>query len=119
MITAKRSHLWALKDSGGSDSITFDLGAKKNFLVWGSVTMVDPLADFDKDNAYAFDVYTVDGSRTQSKVSGGDHWGPSGSFNNVYEGAKVGYGRYVTCWLRAMHSSDLDVLGVAVIIVLD
>lgn len=80
--------------------------------------MVDSLNDFDRDNAYAFDVFTVDGVKTASRVHGGAHWGPSGSGDNVYEGAVRGVGRFVNIWLR-IHAEDLDTFGVGIVLTLD
>ena len=119
MATATRRHLWALKSEGGSDSVTIDLGRARPFIAWGSVTMADPLTDFDRDNAYALDIFQVDGALTGSKVHGGDHWGPAGHTENVFEGALVGNGRLVRFDLRAKHSADLDVFGVAMVMTLD
>lgn len=119
MASAFRRHLWALKSEGGSDTVTIDLGRPRPFIAWGSVTMVDPLTDFDRDNAYALDIYQIDGATTGSKVSGGDHWGVSGHTENVYDGAVVGNGRFVRIDLRAKHSADLDAFGVGVVVTLD
>lgn len=59
------------------------------------------------------------GALTSSQVSGGEHWGSPGSGNNVFEGAVVRTGRRIECWLRTIHSQDLDTFGVAVAITLD
>jgi hypothetical protein len=118
-MDAFRVQLAALKNNGGSASATIDLGANRPFLAWGSVTMVDPLTDFDRDNAYAFDIYTINGSKTPTAVYGGDHWGPLGSGSNVYQGAWVGYGRYINMWLRSIHTADLDTYGVGCVVTLD
>jgi hypothetical protein len=91
-VDAFKLDLLALKNEGGSASATIDLGRRRPFLAWGSVSMVDPLADFDRDNAYAFDIFTVDGTQTASRVTGGEHWGPPGSGNNVFDGAVRGFG---------------------------
>lgn len=63
-MDAFKVDLFALKNEGGSASATIDLGRRRPFLAWGSVSMVDPLTDFDRDNAYAFDIFTIDGSLT-------------------------------------------------------
>lgn len=118
-MQAFKVDLFALKNLGGSASATIDLGRRRPFLAWGSVTMVDSLADFDRDNAYAFDIFTIDGSKTSWRVSGGDHWGPANGGNNVYEGAVSGTGRFVNFWLRSIHSDDLDTFGVGVVLALD
>lgn len=118
-MDAFRVNLAALKNEGGSASATVDLGARRRFLAWGSVTMVDPLTDFDRDNAVALDIFTVDGALTANRVFGGDHWGPEGSGDNVFDGAVVGFGRRVNFWLRSLHSADLDSFGVGIVLVLD
>ncbi|MCP2262201.1 hypothetical protein LX15_005935 [Streptoalloteichus tenebrarius] len=109
----------ALKNLGGVASATLDLGRPCRFLVWCGVSMVDSLGDFDRDNAYVVDIFTVDDTRTASRVHGGDHWGPEGSTNNVLEGALVGMGQRITVYLRAIHTDDLDVFGFAVALTLD
>lgn len=118
-MDAFRVNLAALKNEGGSASATVDLGGRRRFLAWGSVTMVDSLVDFDRDNAVALDIFTVDGVRTAGRVSGGDHWGPDGSPDNVFDGALVGFGQRVNFWLRSLHSDDLDSFGVGIVLLLD
>jgi hypothetical protein len=118
-MQAFKVDLFALKNLGGSASVTIDLGRARPFIAWGSVTMVDSLNDFDRDNAYAFDIFTVDGVRTASRVSGGEHWGPPGSGSNVFEGAVSGFGRFVNVWLRSIHTDDLDTFGVGIVLTLD
>ena len=118
-MDAFKVDLFALLNEGGTASATVDMGRPRRFLAWGSVTMVDPLTDFDRDNAVAFDIFTVDGSLTSSRVFGGEHWGPSGSGNNVFDGALVGFGRRVTFFLRSIHTADLDSFGVGVVLALD
>lgn len=118
-MDAFRVNLFALKNEGGSASATVDLGSHKRFMAWGSVTMVDPLNDFDSDNAFVIDIFTIDGNLTSPRVSGGAHWGPPGSGNNVFDGATTGFGQRINFWLRSIHSSDLDSYGVGIVLVLD
>ena len=118
-MEAYRVNLFALKNEGGSASATVDLGRRCHFIAFGSVTMIDPLTDFDRDNAVAFDIYKVDGTRTIYRVYGGDHWGGAGTSNNVYEGAYIGYGRYIEFWLRSIHTADLDAFGVGIVLTLE
>jgi len=68
-VAAYRVNLAALKNNGGSASATVDLGKTRSFLAWGSVTMVDSLSDFDDDNAYAFNIFTIDGVKTPTAVT--------------------------------------------------
>lgn len=118
-MEAYRVNLAAMKNEGGSASATVNLGHRHHFIAFGSVTMIDPLTDFDRDNAVAFDIFKVDGNRTNYRISGGDHWGAAGANSNVYEGAYVGYGQYIEFWLRSIHSADLDAFGVGVVLILD
>jgi hypothetical protein len=118
-MDAFKVDLFALKNEGGTGSATVDLGRARRFLAWGSVTMVDPLTDFDRDNAVALDIFTVDGALTSSQVSGGDHWGTAGSSANVFDGAVAGFGQRISFFLRSIHSDDLDSFGVGIVLALD
>jgi hypothetical protein len=102
--------------SVGSSSVTIDLGAPTVFLAWGNVTWIDSLATFDRDNAVAIDIPFVDGNRTSTRLSGGDHLGDPGAFSNLHEGALVRFGRSVTFRLRAFHSDDLVCFGYGIVI---
>jgi hypothetical protein len=110
--------LYAFGTKDGTDTVTIDLGQTRRFLAWGTITMVDSLADLDRDNMYFMDIYEVDGSRTSWRISGGDHFGSANSPGNVYEGAYVGYGRTVTFRITAGHHSDLEASGFAIVLVL-
>ncbi len=110
--------LWGLKNGGGSGTATIDLGRNRSFLAWATVTMIDSLSDFDRDNAVVAEVFQVDGAETWKAVYGGDHWGASGASENVHQGAYVGYGRQITFRIRSLHSDDLDSYGMGVVIAL-
>jgi hypothetical protein len=101
---------------GGTSTVTIDLGASSVFLAWGIVTWIDPLNNFDRDNAVAIDIPFVDGTRTSSRLSGGDHLGAFGASTNLFEGALVRFGRTVTFRLRAFHSDDLNCFGYGIVI---
>ena len=83
-----------------SASGTIDLGERRRYLAWIMLNMIDPTRDFDRDNAIATDIFTVDGAFTASRVFGGDHFGFSGSGANVYQGAFFGVGQRITFFLR-------------------
>lgn len=110
--------MWALKATGNA-SVTIDLGRPRPFLAWASVTMIDSLSDFDRDNAVAADIFTIDGVQPPFRVSGGDHWGAPGSGSNVFPGALVGFGRRINIWLRVFHIDDLEAYGEAIVVTLD
>jgi hypothetical protein len=111
--------LWALKNAGGYGTVAIDLGRRKRFLAWGTVTMIDALSDFDSDNAVVIEVFQVDGVETWKAVHGGAHWGAAGASSNVHQGAYVGEGQTVTFRLRSIHHDDLDAYGMGAVVTLD
>jgi Matrixin/Putative peptidoglycan binding domain len=111
--------VWALKNGGGSGTVQVDLGATHRVLAWGQMTMVDSLADADRDNAWAIEVFEVDGDRPGGYIFGGDHWGSDGAPCNVYSGAFAGRARRITFRATAIHTADLDAFGVGNVLVLD
>jgi hypothetical protein len=111
------AHVWAF--AGGTGSAVIDLGAVRNFLAWGEVTFVDSLARFDRDNAVAFDIFTVDGDHPMRAGFNGDHLGTEGAPSNLFAGAVRGRGRHVQFRLSTFHSSDLEAYGVGNVVVLD
>ena len=111
--------LFALHAQKGTDTVTIDLGETRDFLAWGSVTMVDSLTEFDHDNMYFLDIFEIDGVRTGWNIAGGRTYGSDASPANVHEGAFVGHGRRVTFRLAAGHHEDLDVFGYAIVLALD
>jgi hypothetical protein len=110
--------LFAFNTKKGTDSVTIDLGQTKYFLAWGTITMIDALIDYDRDNMCFIDVYEVDGNRTSWRVSGGDHFGSTTSPSNVHQGAYIGYGQKITFRLISGHHEDLEVAGFAIVLVL-
>jgi hypothetical protein len=111
--------IFALKNTGGYGTVTVDLGRMRRVLAWGTVTMIDSLSDFDRDNAVVVEVWKVDGSETWKAVSGGDNWGTPGTSSNVHQGAFVGRGQQVTFRLRAFHADDFDAYGMGHVVALD
>jgi hypothetical protein len=111
--------LWALKNTGGYGTTQIDLGTARRFVAWATVTMIDSLNDFDRDNAVVAEVFQVDGNETWKAVYGGDHWGAAGVSSNVHQGAYVGFGQRITFRIRSLHHDDLDAYGTAKVILLD
>lgn len=108
--------LFGLKNGGGTGTATIDLGRSRSFIAWASVTMIDSLNDFDRDNAVVAEVFRVDGGETWRAVNGGAHWGAPGTASNVHQGAYVGFGRRVTFRIRSLNSADLDSYGMGVVL---
>jgi hypothetical protein len=100
----------------GQATLTIDLGQQQTFLAWGTFTWLDPQTDFDKDNAAAIDITHIDGARTSTRLSGGDHLGDAGAFSNLHQGALVRFGRRITFRLRAFHTSDFNCFGYGIVI---
>lgn len=103
--------------SGEQETATINLGGGKVFYAWCQITMIDSLADFDRDNAVAIDIVRVDGNLTTWRASGGDHFGSTGAESNVREGAMSGFGQRITFRLRAFHKADLWVQGIGMVLV--
>ena len=99
-----------------SATVTIDLGQPRLFLAWITVNMVDSLDNFDRDNAIAADIFTIDGSLTAVRVFNGDHWGPQGSGSNVFQGAAFAFGQRITFFLRAI-GPDVSAAAEAVVVV--
>lgn len=95
-------------------TVTINLGFRRPFLAFTTVTLVDSLIDFDFDNAVAADIFMVDGVRTAIQVAGGK-WGPVGSASNVFQGAVVGTGLNITFFLR-QRGPDIAAFAEAVVI---
>jgi hypothetical protein len=108
--------IFAHGSGDGVATVTIDLGAPSLFLAWGTVTWIDPTVQFDRDNAAAIDIPFVDGARTSTRLSGGDHLGDSGAFSNLHQGALVRFGRFVTFRLRAFHAEDFNCFGYGIVV---
>jgi hypothetical protein len=104
-------------------SVNINLGFARPFLAWMSITMVDSLINFDRDNAIAADIFLIDGVRTPVRVFGGDHFGALNSANNVFAGAFTGFGQNVLFFLRAPTlpnaSNDISAHAEAIVLTLD
>ncbi|WP_411374097.1 matrixin family metalloprotease [Arthrobacter sp. MPF02] len=111
--------VWALKNAGGSGTVQVDLGTTRRVLAWGQVTMVDSLIDADRDNAWAIEVFDVDGDRPGGFIFGGDHFGSEKAPCNVYSGAFTGRARRITFRATSIHTFDLDIFGTGTILLLD
>jgi hypothetical protein len=102
--------------SSQTASGTIDLGQPRRFLAWITVNMIDPTINFDRDNAIAADIFSVDGALTASRVNGGDHFGAPGSGSNVFQGAFFGVGRRITFFLRVF-GPDVNAAAECVVVI--
>ncbi|MBH0008370.1 hypothetical protein ESZ53_07600 [Salinibacterium sp. UTAS2018] len=116
-MDAHQVNLWNF--GSGSTTAEINLGRRRSFLAWGSVTFTDPLTDYDRDNGVAMEVFQIDGSTLGSVGSGGAHLGSSGSTSNLRPGAFRGSGQRITFRLRTFHVSDLENYAVGCVLVFD
>jgi len=91
-----------LANPGVPMTITLDMRQPRLFVAQIAINMLDPLVNYDRDNAVAADIPLVDDQRTPSSFIGGDHWGESGADSNVFRGSFVGTGQKVTFRVRVM-----------------
>jgi len=108
--------MFAVGNGTATSTVTIDLGSSQVFLAWGDVTFIDPLNNFDRDNAVAVDIPFIDGVRTSTRLNGGDHLGAAGAFSNLHQGAVIRAGRRITYRLRAFHGDDLNAFGYGLVI---
>jgi hypothetical protein len=102
------------------DTVTVDLERPRTFVAFITITWDDPVNNYDRDNAIAADILTVDGNFTAVRAAGGDHFGPLGppgspNPTNVFQGAVVAYGQVIEFWLRRF-GPDIQVGAEAVVI---
>jgi hypothetical protein len=116
-MDARRISLWNFGD--GYTKATIDLGGPHEFFAWGSLTFVDSLSTFDRDNACCIEVYRVDGEKLDPVGHGGDHLDSAGSFRNLRPGAFRGFGQTIQFRLRTFHVDDLSTYGVGCVLILD
>jgi len=91
--------------SAPTSSGTINLGSPRSFVAWVTINWDDPLTDYDRDNAIAADILSVDGRLTAVRAFGGDHFGPLGppgspNGQNVFQGAVAGFGQRINFFLR-------------------
>ena len=102
--------------SNQTATVTVDLLQTRFFVASITINMIDSLIDFDRDNAVAADIFSVDGVRTAPLISGGDHWGGAGTFTNVHQASLVRFGRFVTFRLRGI-GPDINACAQGVVVV--
>jgi hypothetical protein len=93
-----------------------DLLQPRTFLAWITVTVIDTTGPFDRTGAVAADIFSVDGNRTASRVSGGDHFDAPGDASNVFQGAFFGVGQRIEFWLRVF-DPNVDAAAECVVVI--
>ena len=104
--------LWA-RNSPRTVTSLVDLGSSRRFIAYTAIVFMDPLANFDRGDAFALDVFMVDGNMTRTVLQGGDHLGPPGSRDNLRSPVHVGTGRRIT--FRARTFQNAEVVGIGVV----
>jgi hypothetical protein len=105
--------VWLFAGSGGTDVAQVDLGSTRQVFACVAMTGSDPLDPVDRLDAFAVDVFLVDGNPTASFVHGGDHWGAQGAVENVR--AQSWWGRARTIQFRARSRQNASVMGLGLV----
>jgi hypothetical protein len=90
-----------------------DLASSRRFVAFACMVGMDPLADYDKYDGHAFEVYKVDGTNTNKWLYGGRHFGSSGSDANFHTPVHSGTGRIIT--FRARTFDNATGMGIGVV----
>lgn len=89
-----------------------DLGSSRRFFAFAAKVGMDPLANFDKYDGQAAEVYRIDGNSTFKWIYGGRHFGSSGSDANFHSPIYKGTGRRITFRARTFDNACLMAIGV-------
>lgn len=104
--------LWA-SDSARTDIVEVNLGTQKRVVAMISLRAVDPLADFDRGDAFFADIFRIDGVRPPGQsFNGGDHLGPPNNDSNLMIPIYTGLATRVTFRLRSMQDAEAWAVGV-------
>lgn len=102
--------VWLLADDGTS-TVDVDFGMNRSFYAEVSIVGMDPRANFDSGDAFAVDVFRIDGNKTATFVSGGAHFGPPGDNKNAYAPSIRGFGRVIRFRARSMQNASVMAIG--------
>ena len=104
--------VWLFAPSRNVHVADVDLGSPREVFAYVAMTGCDPLDPFEQSDAFALDVFRVDGNLTATWVSGGAHWGPPGDAENVRAQSYRGTAQRITFRARSKESASLIGLGV-------
>ncbi len=96
----------------GTTTQEVNLGSSRRFTAFTSIIGMDPRHDFDRGDAFAVDVYTIDGNRTGTWICDGRHFGASGSTSNIHSPAYTGYGQRIIFRARSFQDASVFAIGV-------
>jgi hypothetical protein len=102
--------IWA---DDGTQTADVDLGSSRPFTAFVAMIGCDPRHNFDHGDAFALDVYQVDGVTTSSFFHGGAHFGSEGSSSNIRAPVHRGVGRNIR--FRARSWQNASVIGIGVV----
>lgn len=134
-MASAHAHLTALQNHGGCDTVTIDLGRPCHFLVWGTVTAIEPAPikiaalpppaghpntapHSASDGAVVLDIHTDDHSLHLTQLFGGPYRTPQPPCKEVFHSARRGYGRHITFLLRSLPAANVDAYAVGLIVAL-
>jgi len=111
-IILRNYHTVWLFSYDNTDTSEVNLGSPKNFYAFVVMTGCDPNHNFDQGDAFALDIFKVDGNKTSPWLSGGEHWGEYGSDNNVYAQSYSGFGQWILFRARSVQDAYLHGIGI-------
>jgi hypothetical protein len=107
------SYVWLYGSNTSTQIAPIDLGFAREVFAYVAVTGCDPLDPVDRWDAFALDVFAIDGTMTAPWWWGGDHWGGQGDVENVRAQSYRGTARTVT--FRARSKALAPVIGIGVV----
>jgi len=106
------SAVWLFADDGTSTQ-EIDLGSPRRVFAFVSMTGCDPRAGFDAGDAFAFDVFKIDGGATSGFLHGGAHLGGEGASSNIF--AQTYRGTAQRIMFRCRSFQDATGIGIGVV----
>jgi hypothetical protein len=101
-----------LHADNGADTQEIDLGSTRRVYAFVSIIGMDPKANFGRRDAFAVDIFKIDGSVTERWRFGGDHFGPDGDDRNYKRPSFRGSARKIMFRARSFHDASVFALGI-------
>ncbi len=103
--------VWLFADDG-TDTAEIDLGSTRQVFAYVCMVGMDPRHDFDSGDAFAVDIYSIDGSITGSWIHNGAHFGGDGANSNFKTPAFWGQAQRILFRARSWQDASVFALGV-------
>lgn len=109
---ARYVHYRFLCADDGTVTEELNLGSPRSFTAFVSIIGMDPRHDFDHGDAFAVDVFTVDGNMTPWHFKDGAHFGPEDSATNIRAPFVTGTGQRIVFRARSFQNATVLAIGV-------